>query len=250
MKIAPTANIIDFDPYDTRTAAGSTHQLGTRVISADRTFRYARSGASAISRGKLQVAPAPKTNHHNVAIAAAAAVGATEVTVTLGATAAVANEYNEGFLVINDVDGEGVSYQISSHIAGASSGSLTLKLSDPIAVALTTSSEATLVHNKFNQIVEASVATRRASGVPLVATAADDFVWLVTQGISPILADGAVAVGNAVVISDAVAGAGEQQDVFVNATDATRLDAKTVVGRANILALVDTEYRPIVLAID
>jgi len=250
MKIASQPLILDFDPYDTRTAAGATHQLGSRIISADRTFRYAKSGASTISRGKLQAAPAPKTNHHNVAVAAAAAVGDTTITVTLGATAAVANEYNEGFVVVNDVDGEGIAYQIASHPAASSSASLTLRLADPIAVALTTSSEVTLVHNKFNAVVEASTATRRAAGVPLVTTTADDFVWLVSQGISPILADGAVAVGNAIVISDSVAGAVEQQDVFVNATDATRLDAKTVVGRANILALVDTEYRPAILAID
>lgn len=250
MHLTQPADIVDFDPYvaDARTAA---HELGDMAILTDkRTFRMSKAGASNISKGKLQLAPAPKTNHHNIAVPTAVAADEFAVTVTLGATAAVAGEYNEGWVIVNDNEGEGQEYKISSHPAANSGASLAIKLFDGISTPLTTSSEVSLVHNRFNATVEAAVATRRLAGVPLVNVTATQLFWAKTGGVAGVLADGAVAVGNAIVPSDAVAGAVEQQDVFVNATDATRLDAKSVAGRADIMALVDTEFRPVTLMID
>lgn len=252
MQLSSPADILDFDPYTSRTEAEGTHLLGDFVRLADeRCFRHGKAGGAAISKGKLQLAPAPKANHHNVAVQTAPTLNDQAVIVTLGATAAVANEYNEGKVVVNDVDGEGQEFKISSHPAANASATLRLALFDPIGpVNLTTSSEVSLVHNTWNGVVEAAVATRRVSGVPLIAVAIGDYAWFKTKGVAGVLADGAVAVGNMVVPSDAVAGAVEQQDVFVNATDATRLDAKSTPGRADIMALVDTEYRPVTLSID
>jgi hypothetical protein len=213
-----------------------------------REFVYAKAG-EALSKGKLATAPAHVADHSNIAVAAAVAVGGTTVTVTLGATAATANQYAGGLLVTSDAAGEGTSYEILSHAAVDASGVITLKLRNPIRVALTTSSEVTLVHNQFRGTLEGTVATRKAVGVPLVDVTDQYFYWAQYRGACPVLADGAIALGNAVVPSDAVSGAVEQQDVFVNATDATRLDAKEVVGRASILAAVDTEYRPLFLDI-
>lgn len=243
--------LIDFSPFSTRTESDPTHQLGALVELGDRrSFRYAKAGASNISKGKLQIAPAPKANHANISVSVAAASGATRVNLTPGATAVVAGEYDEGFMAVNDVDGEGQVYKISNTPAANASTAFNLDLYDQIATALTTNSQVTLVHNAYNACVEAAVATRRVAGVPLVGVSAGDFCWLQTHGVAATLIDGAIAVGNAIVPSDAVAGAVEQQDVFVNATDATRLDAKSVVGRASIVACVDTEYNPVVLCID
>lgn len=237
--------VVDFDPFTVRTEADPSHQLGSQIELVDtRKFRYGKVGASNVSKGKLQLAPAPKANHHNVAVAVAAASGATQVTVTLGATAAVAGEYDEGFLAINDVDGEGQVYKIGNNPAANASATLAVKLLDGIATALTTSSEATLVHNAHNGVVEAASQTRRGAGVPLVSVSAGDFGWFQVSGPAAVLADGALALGAICAASGAVAGA-----VVANA-DVTAPIAETFVGVANILAGVDTEYRPISLTIN
>ena len=44
MKLESTAQILDFDPYSIRTEAGPTHNIGEKVIAADRIFRYAVAG--------------------------------------------------------------------------------------------------------------------------------------------------------------------------------------------------------------
>lgn len=55
-------------------------------------YRYVKVGGTATVAGKVYQAPAEITNHQDL-VPAAAAIGATEVTVTLGATAATANQY-------------------------------------------------------------------------------------------------------------------------------------------------------------
>ena len=156
-----------------KTTANPEHAVGVLATNGrGDLFRYAKAGASGVSAGKLQLAPTPKTNHDNVAVAAAAAAGAFEVTVTLGATAAVADEYAGGVIVINDADGEGGRYIIAGHPAANSSTSLTLTLAEPLDEALTTSSEACLVHNTWQGVQEGTTSTLAPAGVPLVDIAA------------------------------------------------------------------------------
>lgn len=236
--------IVDFDPYATNTV--QNHGMGEYANIGDgRSFRFAQAGAVALAKGKLGQAPAPKTNHHNVAVASAAAVGASTVTVTLGATAAVAQEYVEGYLAINDNAGEGQTYKISDQPAAASSAALTVTLFDNVSVALTTSSEATLVHHAQKGVVEVASATRRPSGVPLVDVAISGYYWGQVKGVSSVLADQAIALGSRCVASGSVAGA-----VVAESTTAATAVVTTQVALANILAGVDTEYRPLFLTFD
>ena len=214
-------------------------------------YRYAQIGASNVTAGKLQLAPVAKTNHHNVAAAAAVALDGKNrtVTLTLGATAAVAGEYEGGLLVASDASPEGEVYRITKSSAADSSGVLTVVVDRPFVSAIATTSEFTVVHNPWNGVVEEAVATRAAAGVPLIDMTATYYGWLKVRGVAAVLAGGTIAIGNAVVPSGSTAGAVIEQDVFVNATDATRLDAKVVVGRADQVAGVSTEYRPITLSI-
>lgn len=244
MKLESTALILDFDPYVTRTEADSTHNLGETVELADgRVFRYAKAGASNISKGKLQVAPAPITNHHNMACAAAA-VGATTVTVTPGATAGDANIYAEGYLCINDVDGEGQVYKVKSHAAISSSTAFDVVLFDPIKTALTANSEATLVHNTYNAVVEAAVEERQPAGVPLINISAGDYGWLQTRGVAAVLSGEDYDVGSSLTQHASTAGALDETDT----TFGTAM-LHYVVGKA-IVAGINTEYRPVFLTID
>lgn len=227
-----------------QTSSSQKFPLGEKAETSDgRVFRYAKAGSSAIAAGKLQLAPAPKTNHHNIAVAAAAAVGATSVTVTLGATAAVANEYAEGLLVINDVDGEGQAYKIKSHPAADASASLVVTLSDPIATALTTDSEACLVHNPHNGVVEGTSSTQQPVGIPLVAIAAGEYGWLQTKGVAPALADETLNLGALLTAGTSTAGAVEEMDdLSTNVTD-------NFIGHAIVAGVAD-DYRPINLTIE
>jgi len=244
MKLEGIPQVLDFDPFSTRTEAEATHNLGEAVYLADgRIFRYAKAGSSDISQGKLQVGPAPKTNHHNIAAASAASVNTNQVTVTLGATAATANEYAEGYLVANDNAPEGSVYKIKSHPAANANASLTLTLFDPLDEAVTTSSEFCLVHNTYNGVVEGTSATRNPAGVPLEGISAGDYGWLQTRGVAAVLADGTITLGSYVMASGSVAGAVAEH------TDVTAPITQAWVGRA-IVAGVDTEYRPIFLTID
>jgi len=245
MKLESTATILDFDPYKTRTEAGSTHNLGELVALADqRKFRYAVAGASDISHSKLQLAPAPKTNHHNIAVYAAAAIGATEVQATLGATAATANEYSEGYLCVNDATGEGYTYKISGHAAVASAGVITVELFDPIKVALVAAtSEISLIHNTYNGVVEGTSATRSPAGVPYVDISSGDYGWLQTRGVAAVLNGSACTLGARLMADASTAGAVTDQ------TDVTAPQAEWQVGFA-ITVGVSTEYKPIFLTID
>src|SRR5206468_3746399 len=114
--------------------------LGTRLQLQDgREFRFALAGGSALVAGNLQQAAANTANHQGINPAAAVAVGARAVTVTLGATAAAANEYAGGYLVVEGTAGQGYAYLVDSHPAANSGASLTLTLAagHSVQVALT-----------------------------------------------------------------------------------------------------------------
>lgn len=249
MKLTGPAQIATMDPKVTEVT--QSFALGTKMETPDgRIFRYARAGASNITAGKLQLGPARKTNHDNIAVAAAAAINATQVTVTLGATAATANEYAQGLLVISDATGEGTSYVIKSHPAADASASLVLTLDEPLHEALTTSSEACLVHNRFNACVEGTVqAGGIVVGVPLVDVTATYYFWAQTFGPAPVLADESGTVNRAVTVGSSVSGAVEERDDMLEGTDASRFLLEPTVGY-QIVAMVDTEYRPIFLTLE
>lgn len=245
MRLTSKATMLDFDPFKTRTNADGSQNLGDMACLTDgRIFRYAKVGASNAAKGQLQLAPAHKTNHDNIAVAAAAASGAKQVTVTLGATAATLDEYAEGFLAVNDVDGEGQTYSINGHAAANLSTSLVVNLFDPIATALTTNSQVCLVHNSYNGVIVGTAATQLPAGVPLVAIAAGDYGWVQSRGVAAVLADETLTLGFPVVAGSSTAGAVEEQDGTFGTAQ-----AQYVVGKA-FVAGVDTEYRPVMLTID
>jgi hypothetical protein len=175
----------------------------------------------------------------NIAVAVAAAIGATSVTVTLGATAATANQYAGGVLIVNDATGEGHTYKIKSHPAADASAALVVTIEDPIVVALTTSSEVSLIANLYSGvIVNPTTPTASPVGVAIYPVAANEYGWIQTKGIVSCLNDGGTTVGLAVAPSQATAGAVK--------TGATTLDS---VGRAYQTA-TSTEYNAIFIALD
>jgi hypothetical protein len=217
--------------------------LGTKVVTPDgRAFRYVKAGGTALVAGKLYDGPAEIANHQNLSVASAAAAGASSITVTLGATAATADQYAGGVIVINDVDGQGFTYSIKSHPAADASASLTLTLDDEetVVTALTTSSQATLVPNQYkNIIIHASTETGVPVGVAVTQITASYYGWIQTRGPVAVLQDVSAAdIGMSVAASATTDGA-------VTANDGTLKEVGTMLATG-----VSTEYNPVFLSID
>jgi hypothetical protein len=191
-------------------ATSSEIQLGAKFVDQNgNAYRYCLVGGTALVPGKLYQAPAEITAHQNIAPTATFAIGATSVTVTLGATAVTANQYAGGYLIGTITPGQGYKYVISSHPAADASATLVLTLSDPLLVAVTTSSRLDMVLNPYRDvIVNPTTASSCVVGAAIYPVAASAYGWLQTGGIAPLLVDDqTIVVGTNVAASNQAAGA-------------------------------------------
>jgi len=200
------SNVSTTVPYNT-----GTPQLGVRAVTGDgREFRYVQAGATALVVGKLYSTAAQVTNHHRL-VTAAAAIGATSLTVTLGGTAATLNQYLGGWAIVETDSGgtPGYQYQIASNPAQATTtGTLVLTLADPVFVAISSSATVTLIPNPYSGvIISAASATGAPVGGAIFPVTASYYGWVQVKGAATILSDGAITVGVAAVKSGSVAGA-------------------------------------------
>lgn len=216
-------------------------RLGTvRCLDDGRTFAYARAGAVALAAGKLTQNAVVAANHLNIAVATAAAIDDTRVNVTLGATAAAANLYKDGFLHVNDAAGEGHLYKIRGHLAIVSAGTGYIELYDKLRVALTTLSEVTLTQSPQDGVLVFPISqTGAPAGVPPIAVTASYYFWNQVKGPCACLVDGVVVVGNDVAPGTVTAGALKA---------AATTDIVGAVGRV-LRVNADTEYALIQLAV-
>jgi len=192
-------------------SATQEHQLGSRFVTRDgRAFRYCKAGAADLVVGNVIQAPAQITNHQQLT-PAAAAIGDRAITVTLGATLASANQYAEGWAIIDTTPGEGYAYPISGHLAAAQSAAVVLNLpaDSPIQVALTTSSRVSLQRNPYAGVIQSPVTTLTGAvvGVAVYPIVANQFGWIQTHGPAAVLVAGTPGVGLAVVVPATAAGA-------------------------------------------
>jgi len=226
-------------------SAIQNHNLGTKAITPDgRIFRYAQAGAVALAAGQLQVAPDVLTNHENLTVTAAVAAGGQTVNITVGATAITANDYDGGYLVVNDEAGQGYCYVIDACPASAGTENIDVTLLHAVEVALTTSSQVTLVKNPYKLVVVSSGGTQTDIPVGVASRVVDlnNYCWLQTGGVASIQTD----------TSDATAGT----EISIGANDDGAVEThnnvnETVVGicpaGSNPIA---GEFNPFVLTID
>lgn len=203
-------------------------------------YRYAKAGATALAAGKLTVAADADTDVQNCVAAAAVAIGGKTVTLTVTSTTVAENYFRGGSLQVNDATGEGHRYPVLYSSAVAAGTSCTVTLEEGVRVALTTSSECTLMQSPWmGTVISATDQTDMPTGVPMVAVTANYYYWSQTGGDACVLMDEAVAKGAMCTIGSAVAGA-------VEAVDAV---AEPVVC-LNRETGVDTEYCPVWLMIN
>lgn len=190
-------------------SANQLHELGAKVVTNDgRAFRYAKAGAADLVAGNLLQAPAIVANHQNMATSTQAA-GDTTVTVTLGATAATANQYAGGFLTLNAGTGKGYSLRIKSHPAANSGATLVLTLEDPFQVATSSSdTKSCLIANPYSGVIQMpTTATSSAVGVATYIISAGQYGWIQVHGPVSVLSDASIAaVGLGLIPSTTTAG--------------------------------------------
>jgi|SRR5690349_12273571 len=218
--------------------------LGTKATTKDgRFFRYAQAGAADLVVGNVLQAAAQIANHQQLT-PSAAAVGATQIIATLGATLATVNQYAGGLAIIDTTPGLGYAYPISGHAAVASAGVITLNLfsDSPVQVALTTSSRVSLQANPYAGVIQSPVTTLTGAvvGVAVYPITATQYGWIQTRGQSAVLIAGTPGVGLAVVVPATAAGA----VVIDGAASATQ-----VIG-AMMVTGVDGKVQAVMLDLD
>lgn len=218
------------------------YELGTKLVVEDWTFRYALLGASNVAQGKVVQTAAPNANHANrpMEAADAAALAATLDPVTDNIAA---DDYNEGYLLINDANGEGQTLRIDDTGAAAATGSVfaALTLRDKLRKALTSASEGSLIQNKWKNLIVApgTTLTGRCVGVTIMDVTAAYYAWIATRGPHAVLTAGTAVIGANAVSPTAVAGAAGP------ATAAT----EHVIGQF-MSARADTEYSLVDLTLE
>lgn len=230
------------DLFSSTTTQGGPNgglNLGAKAYTGDgREYRFVLAGGTALVPGKLQQSAAETTGWENLGVAVAA-IGATQITTTSTVTV-LANQWAGGYVNVEVTSGQGYSYKIKGNPA-ATSAVVTIQLEDPIQIALNASTtKIDVIANPYSGvIVNPSSATGAVVGSAVFPIVAAQYGWIQVAGVANILADGTLTVGNAVVASNATAGAVE------NAVNGST-EAQAYVGTA-LTAVSTTEYGSILL---
>jgi len=224
--------------------------LGTRLMFADgRVFRYsANSTDAALVAGKfVQPVIINFSAWLNKTVTGESAAG--DYTGTLG-TSSACTTCTDGWLQINDADGEGIQYKIKSAVANATTSTSTdLTLYDPVATALTdATSEGTIIFNPYQLTKVCSAATDIVLGVPPIAvpistSALTYYYWLQTWGIANVFSEGVPAAGASVFLGVGTTAAGTTTVPYLGSgTTSQAVGIQLLVG-------VSGEYKPVYLMI-
>ena len=192
------------------------YQLGARYVLEDgRVFRYAKVGAAALVAGDVLSSAAfggsVATVQNDLAVQAAAAIGATTIYLTTATDATTLDQFRGGYLCLSDGGasiGQGLApYRIMGNSANAA-GTTRFDLDRPLTIALTTSTVATIMTNPYKLVIQAPVTTPVGMVVGVACLAADInyFTWIQTWGIANVLIKTAAVIGGALILDVAEAG--------------------------------------------
>ncbi len=213
--------------------------VGTRMILNDgRCFVYCQNGSStALAAGKVVQQPA--WDSATTALDATTASKGDSVLNITTASGVTADEYADGYVMVEDDTGEGQVLKIKTHPAASSTSGL-FTLYDPLRVAFAAATTVALVRNPFTGVVilEESDQTETgvAVGVPLIRIQASYFFWAQYKGVCNVLIQGTPAIGTGI-------GRGTDDGSLAQA-DSTFTEIGTVIHTG-----VNGEYRPIMLDI-
>lgn len=217
--------------------------LATQGATRDgRLFRYGLAGAVTLAPGKINQVPAVVANHQNIAVQTAAVVGDMSISLTLGATATTAKQYDDGYVVGYDVSGVGQCLQISGTPVLALSTTGPFALNDPVATAIATTGKVNLELNPWSGgLVYATGATTEfCIGVAPVSITAANYGWFQTRGTAAVLTNGTITKGAGVIPGQTTAGS---VDIEATTTITQRVGFQVQTGTS-------TKYSTTYLTID
>ena len=229
----------DADPYSE--SSTQLFPLGSTLNLGDRVFKYAQMDG-AVTAGKLLQQKASIIAHHSQMTATAAVSADSDATTTdisvetQGDTDITANQYQDGYLWVNDVTGEGQSWRIKSHPAHDHSddASIVITVYGGVATALATASQLGICINVYKDVVVAPAAeTGAVVGATNIDMTDDYYGWIQVYGPKAMLAGETLVLGHRICRSDADAGA-----VMPDNGD----DLTPVLGQVMTSSVVDTEY--------
>ena len=184
--------------------------LGSELHYGNNIFRYGQLGGTAVTAGKLVQHAAIIANHTNCAATAATTAGTTAISIeTAGDTDITLNQYADGYLWVNDVNGEGQTMRVQSNPAHdhGVDPSIVITTYDELATALTTNSQLSLIANPHTGLIVAPAAeTGAVMGATVIDMTADYYGWFTTSGPQALLSVGTLVVGNIAVRSGGTAG--------------------------------------------
>jgi hypothetical protein len=223
--------------------------LGTIGVATDGSlYRFAYSGAVALSIGKVTVGQAIVSNHSNLALDSTSpvAVNSNTLAVVLGGTAITQDQYLDGYAVINDGTGKGQRFRIAGNSAQTSTtGVATIFLYNPVTTLLALAdTKVTLEPSRWGLTVvhPGSSGALLCNGVPQSITVPiNNYYWSKTRGGASVLSDGIIAKGTgAILTTNAVAGA--------LLTEASTTIVQRVAEAPE--ATVDTKYYTLLMKVD
>lgn len=183
-----------------------TLPLGQRMVLPDgRQYVHAKAGGTALIRGNLTMATDTIDNNDtDQDVATAAAVGDTQVTITLGDAAVTLDYYEDGYAVVNADTANGEIYRIKSNLSAAASSSCVLTFEEGIVTAFgATTTKLGLKKNSFDSVViwKGGTVVGMPTGIPPTVITADQYFWLQRRGAAGCFVDGAHVLGVGVVPS-------------------------------------------------
>lgn len=184
--------------------------LGTQLVHQDgRKYRFALNGATLQVIGDVVTSAAIISTDQSMA-AAATAIGARSITFTHGAATVVINYFAEGYATVSLAPGAGQVYRIASHAALTSGGADTVNLAPghAVRVALTTTSDISLLAHPYAGIIQSAATTLTGApvGVAVSAIPVGDFGFVQTRGSASVLTVGTLVVGARAIVPTATAG--------------------------------------------
>jgi len=188
------------------------HRLGDFLVVGGKKYVFAKAG-EALDPGKLCTAAMDTDAEDTVTVAHP--IGTRKVTIT-AATAIAADQYADGYLVVDEGTDAGHKYRIKSHPAIGNGDTGEITLYDPIVTAwVIANTDITLYTSKYLVQESNTDQVECPVGVPEIAVTSGYYFWLQIRGECQVLMD--EVFGNAtnqrlVTIGSSVAGAVEAYD--------------------------------------
>jgi len=206
-----------------------------------RRFVYCKAASSGgpTGPGYLIQSAQQDAQQSSVSIAVAAAAGDTTVYFTNGADTHDANDYKDGYLVIEATAGPGQCLKISTSSALTSAGTGTLVLKDAVRTALTTSSTATVVKHPCQDVIvcPANTPTGVVIGVSPITPTASYYFWAQCAGVAAVLVDNSTTIIQGVPVQAYGDVAGACQ-VFTEDEEIPQIGVAIDIGAQNQMATI------------